>query len=403
MQPDLQYVRTGRLIHELTWRVPRVIRRYLRGRGRSGSVNAPGTTFAEWRMGDRKVALSSAYRRTIKGWTRFYWQTDVLLRLSRRIKLPDEIAAIVRELETARTLPLSLDELTIALNTVCEGHVNVVAHPTHGDRWEVLPAPSEVQQLARAYLAHAARVLSRCDISKGRRREIKALEIGCGTGYATAAMAALGVAAVGVDVDLTACAGSIERGLVFKALLAVGPSARRPQFAIGDAHHLEFPDGSFDIVHHASVLEHIADPAVAMREMWRVLKPKGLAWIEVDPWFSAAGGHMPCTLDFPWGHARLDAAEFETYLRLHRPYEADAAWRMYVGGFQSPRLAMSAVEAIVVRSGFTIRDWQESRNRYANHYALVDDAVLDECRRLVPDATVRDLMTDSYSMVLQKR
>jgi ubiquinone/menaquinone biosynthesis C-methylase UbiE len=46
-------------------------------------------------------------------------------------------------------------------------------------------------------------------------------------------------------------------------------------FRHGDVHHLDFPDGAFDIVHVHQVLQHVADPVAALREMRRVAKPGG--------------------------------------------------------------------------------------------------------------------------------
>lgn len=47
------------------------------------------------------------------------------------------------------------------------------------------------------------------------------------------------------------------------------------EFAQGDAHALPFADGTFDLVFCRYVLEHLADPVRALREMHRVLKPAG--------------------------------------------------------------------------------------------------------------------------------
>ncbi|MFA9440842.1 methyltransferase domain-containing protein [Uliginosibacterium sp. sgz301328] len=49
---------------------------------------------------------------------------------------------------------------------------------------------------------------------------------------------------------------------------------------IADAHDLPFADGSFDLVVACAVLEHVADPARCVAEMWRVLKSDGRAYAE---------------------------------------------------------------------------------------------------------------------------
>ncbi|MGB6056905.1 MAG: class I SAM-dependent methyltransferase [Microthrixaceae bacterium] len=64
--------------------------------------------------------------------------------------------------------------------------------------------------------------------------------------------------------------------------------------AVGDVHNLEFADDSFDIVHAHQVLQHVADPVRALREMRRVCRPGGVvaardadyaafAWFPVVP------------------------------------------------------------------------------------------------------------------------
>ncbi|WP_243233390.1 class I SAM-dependent methyltransferase [Microbacterium sp. CIAB417] len=47
-------------------------------------------------------------------------------------------------------------------------------------------------------------------------------------------------------------------------------------FSVEDAHALSFADDSFDIVHAHQVLQHVADPVAALREMRRVAKPGGV-------------------------------------------------------------------------------------------------------------------------------
>lgn len=46
--------------------------------------------------------------------------------------------------------------------------------------------------------------------------------------------------------------------------------------AVGDVHALDLPAASFDVVHAHQVLQHVADPVTALREMMRVCRPGGV-------------------------------------------------------------------------------------------------------------------------------
>lgn len=54
------------------------------------------------------------------------------------------------------------------------------------------------------------------------------------------------------------------------------------QFVVGEAEHLPFPDGSFDMVLCQTLLIHLRDPEVGFAEMVRVAKPGGLI-LAVEP------------------------------------------------------------------------------------------------------------------------
>ena len=60
--------------------------------------------------------------------------------------------------------------------------------------------------------------------------------------------------------------------------------AERPlpnlHFIQGDAHALDFADDRFDVVYCRYVLEHLADPLLALKEMRRVLKPGGKVFVQ---------------------------------------------------------------------------------------------------------------------------
>ena len=90
------------------------------------------------------------------------------------------------------------------------------------------------------------------------------LVVGCGSGIEAAILAEkLGAAVTGIDPQDN-----------FDA------DARRvADLRVGDALALDFPDESFDFVYCYHALEHIERPAVAIREMARVLKRDGGYWI----------------------------------------------------------------------------------------------------------------------------
>ena len=102
------------------------------------------------------------------------------------------------------------------------------------------------------------------------RPTARLLDIGTGPGTITADFAAhLSAGTVtGLDNAPTAVAETrrlaAERGL------------RNLTVTQGDVYALAYPDGAFDVVHAHQVLQHLADPVAALREMSRVCAPDGI-------------------------------------------------------------------------------------------------------------------------------
>ncbi|THH19894.1 hypothetical protein EW146_g1336 [Bondarzewia mesenterica] len=96
------------------------------------------------------------------------------------------------------------------------------------------------------------------------------LDIGCGPGTITIDLAKL--VPQGQVVGLEPVPDPLEKARATAAAHQVD----NVQFVVGDIHALDYPDGTFDVVHVHQVLQHAGDPVQALREMRRVAKPGGI-------------------------------------------------------------------------------------------------------------------------------
>jgi SAM-dependent methyltransferase len=96
------------------------------------------------------------------------------------------------------------------------------------------------------------------------------LDVGCGPGTITADLAARVAPGRVTAVEVTADALELARA----EAAARGQSTI--EFVVADVHALDFPDDTFDVVHAHQVLQHVADPVRALREMRRVCRPGGV-------------------------------------------------------------------------------------------------------------------------------
>ena len=99
----------------------------------------------------------------------------------------------------------------------------------------------------------------------------RVLDVACGTGDLTEAFANGGAAEV-VGLDFTAEMLDIARQ---KAPKHLGPRSQQVSYIQGDAQTLPFPDSGFDVVSIAFGIRNVQNPAQALREFRRVLRPGG--------------------------------------------------------------------------------------------------------------------------------
>jgi SAM-dependent methyltransferase len=217
------------------------------------------------------------------------------------------------------------------------------------------------------------------------RREDTLLDIGAGAGTITADLAGLVTEVTATEI------GAAE--LELTRATATGRGIPNIDFQIADVHALQFADDTFDVTHAHQVLQHIADPVQALREMARVTKPGGIVAVrdsdysgfcwwpripELDEW-----------LDLYRAAARANGGEPDAGRRLlswaHTAgltdvTAASSTWcfatpadRSYWGGMWADRILNSAIAGQVVDSGHaTTADLQRISQAWKNWAAIED-------------------------------
>ena len=184
----------------------------------------------------------------------------------------------------------------------------------------------------------------------------RALDIGCGAGLSTAALAPLARTLVGLEPVRT----------MLTHRRAVAPEAR---FVGGQAERLPFPAATFGLLTAAGSLNY-ADLALFLPEAARVLAPRGVLVIydfsagrrlrgsaRLEEWFAAFERRYPAPPDYDLDVRSL--AYGPSGLRLEAYEEMAVAVPMTFGSYLPYALSETNVEAAIARGvpEGDIRDW----------------------------------------------
>ena len=115
------------------------------------------------------------------------------------------------------------------------------------------------------------------------------LEVGCGPGRLSVALAARGLEVTGLDLD---------PAMIHRARSNAGkadlPADVVPTFTVGNVASLPFPDATFDVVVSTLSMHHWDDRVAGLAEVGRVLRPGGRALV-----WDLRAGMVPLHRDVP--------------------------------------------------------------------------------------------------------
>jgi ubiquinone/menaquinone biosynthesis C-methylase UbiE len=132
---------------------------------------------------------------------------------------------------------------------------------------ETIAARLEFRGTDEGYARRSQAYFARLPLAEARR----VLALGCGTGIEVRALRRLTrpeVAIIGVDHS-RALIDAARRHTAEEGL------SGNVTYRVGDAHHLPYGDGEFDIVTLHTLLSHVDDPLQVLREARRLVRPGG--------------------------------------------------------------------------------------------------------------------------------
>jgi ubiquinone/menaquinone biosynthesis C-methylase UbiE len=130
-------------------------------------------------------------------------------------------------------------------------------------RYALAPTEAEIRDLP---LSSNGKIAAELFGSKGGR----CLDIGCGDGRFTRAIAGLFKQASGID---------IRADKIAQAQAAAATAGLRIDFRVGSGEEIPYAEASFEAVTFSNSLHHMPHPDIALREAFRVLEPEGLLYI----------------------------------------------------------------------------------------------------------------------------
>ena len=175
-----------------------------------------------------------------------------------------------------------------------------------------------------------------------------------------------------------------------------------------NADHLEFAENTFDCIITIATFEHFLNPDDVLREMYRVLRPEGVALVTFEPiWSSSYGHHLHHfgainKLVPDWSHLYLTEAQMRTVLTQQvwpadSPLSVDEAVRWIYRDNEINRFDIRTLKDIFRRSPFALEWVCDLPDEVTGPKQMIAEYV----SRLVPFSSA-ELLTKGLSLLLRK-
>jgi len=148
-----------------------------------------------------------------------------------------------------------------------------------------------------------------------------------------------------------------------------------------------FDADSFDRVISFTVLEHVVHPYAVLRDLFRIMRPGGLAWMSANLYRGPLASHLYRELLFPFPHLLFDDEVIAAWRQAHGKPAEGAAW--------VNRLTWEQYEAYFRRIGFRIRALRFRETP-------LDEAFYARFEGILGRYPKADLTKDFFDVVLEK-
>jgi SAM-dependent methyltransferase len=279
--------------------------------------------------------------------------------------------------ESPATGAVTLTDPTYSLGLRCRGLLRQLILRSQGTRVGPLVTP---QTRGVATVAGAEFAAAQAEYDDGDRlmdyfgggREAAALaarevlDLGCGYGGRTVYYARSCAAARVTGLEVSQA--MVDRGRAF----AEAEGCSNVFFDLGAAESLPYDDGAFDVVASFDVLEHVVDPFAALREIARVLRPGGRAYLVYPTYLGARSSHLDYVTRVPALHRVFDP---EVIVTVVNSILMEDPARFGIARQPAPIVSALGVRTLPTLNGLTLNDAKA---------AIAEVGLVMESLRLVP-------------------